>query len=679
MNNGRIRKLDELVVNRIAAGEIIHRPANAIKEMLENSLDAGATNIKITIKDGGLKLLQIQDNGSGISKEDLPILCERFTTSKIRKFEDLQTVSTFGFRGEALASISHVAHLSILTKKVEDNAGWKANYSDGKQIGEAKPTAGNKGTIISVEDLFFNVPMRRRALKSANEEYNKIVDVVTKYAVHNPTVSFVCKKVNANVPEISTLSRSTTVMNIKALFGQQVSKELLRFESEDQELDYKCSGYATSTNYASKRTTMLLFINHRLVDCPPLKKSLENAYSALLPKGSHPFVYVDLEIPPQNIDVNVHPTKSQVHFINEDEIIEHLVDALSIKLSSSNTSKSYDVQTYLPKPMPIAQISNPKFIATFAKPAPKAQVRTDGTTRTLDSFIPITQKSSSPPPPKASASTSRITSTPLKRPAEETPQHTPASTQSMRTPIEKVKSNKNNLTSVRNLRQAVIDNKNEDVARMIKNHTFVGFVDMSKHLALIQHNTQLIMLDYKFFAYELFYQIALNQFGNMAKFELNPPPNIRILIEIALKAEEENILESGGEVSLILEKIVNLLTSKARMLDEYFSITINESGELERLPLLLKDYTPDINAIPTLLMNLGPLVNWEDEQECFDQILKQLALFYTPSKENSEAVRWQIQHVLFQSMVKNLTPSDSLNAITEVTSLQNLYRIFERC
>lgn len=142
--------------------------------------------------------------------------------------------------------------------------------------------------------------------------------------------------------------------------------------------------------------------------------------------------------------------------------------------------------------------------ATFAKPAPKAQVRTDGTTRTLDSFIPITQNSSSPPAPKASASTSRITSTPLKRPAEETPQHTPqhtpASTQSMRTPIEKVKTNKNNLTSVRNLRQAVIDNKNEDVARMIKNHTFVGFVDMSKHLALIQHNTQLIMLDYKFFA-----------------------------------------------------------------------------------------------------------------------------------------------------------------------------------
>lgn len=109
-------------------------------------------------------------------------------------------------------------------------------------------------------------------------------------------------------------------------------------------------------------------ITDRLVDCPPLKKSLENAYSALLPKGSHPFVYVDLEIPPQNIDVNVHPTKSQVHFINEDEIIEHLVDALSIKLSSSNTSKSYDVQTYLPKPMPIAQISNPKFIGEFIWP-----------------------------------------------------------------------------------------------------------------------------------------------------------------------------------------------------------------------------------------------------------------------------------------------------------------------
>lgn len=287
-------------------------------------------------------------------------------------------------------------------------------------------------------------------------------------------------------------------MNIKALYGPQVAKELLRFESEDVDLDYKCSGHATSTNYASKRTIMLLFINHRLVDCPSLKKSIENAYSALLPKGSHPFVYLSLEIPPNNIDVNVHPTKSQVHFINEDEIIEHITDALSIKLSTSNTSKSYDVQTYLPKPKPVAQLSNASFLTSFVKPPPKSQIRTDGMTRTLDSFIPITQTQSQAQTQAQDASSS----TPLKRPAEDPVPSTPSvqHSQSIRTPVEKIKGNKVNLSSVQQLRRSVLDEKNQDAAHMVKNHSFVGFVDMSRYLALIQHNTELIMVDYDKFA-----------------------------------------------------------------------------------------------------------------------------------------------------------------------------------
>ncbi|TIA88817.1 hypothetical protein E3P99_02348 [Wallemia hederae] len=756
MDSSRIRRLDESVVNRIAAGEIIHRPANALKELMENSLDAGSTNIKVTVKEGGLKLLQIQDNGRGIDKEDLPILCQRFTTSKIKEYDDLQSVSTFGFRGEALASISHVAHLSVLTKRDGDKAGWR--YSDGEQVEEPAPAAGNRGTTITVQDLFFNVPMRRRALKSANEEYARIVDVVTRYAVHYPTVSFVCKKANANVPDVSTLSKSSTQMNIKALFGPQVAKELLLLECSNEALDYKCTGYATSTNYASKRTTMLVFINHRLVDCPSLKRNIENAYSALLPKGSHPFVYLSLEIPAQNIDVNVHPTKSQVHFINEDDIIETIAEALGTKLAASNTSKSYDVQTYLPKPKPVATISNPSFLSSIAKPPPKSQIRTDGMTRTLDSFIPVTQiprqtqtqsQSQSQPAEveaeaeaegveedadsdveivgastsftpitqktafastSASASASKsvhssaprpsMSSTPLKRRAEggDATQATPLlqSSQSMRTPVEKVRGNKVNLTSVQHLRRRVLDEHNDDAGHIVRNNAFVGFVDMARHLALVQHNTELLMLDYDKFAwvfcystvflitpnrFELFYQIALNQFGNMAKFELDPPPNVRQLVAIALKTEEDGIVECGGSYEEVLDKIVDLLTSRAGMLDEYFGITISEQGNLTRLPLLLKDYTPNIDALPSLLMNMGPLVNWNDELECFDGILKQIAAFYIPSGTDDEASRWQIQHVLFQSIAKNLTPSHALaqNAVTQVTSLPALYRIFERC
>lgn len=176
-----IRKLDETVVNRIAAGEVIQRPANALKELLENSLDAGATSISVLAGHGGLRLLQITDNGSGIRSQDLKIVCERFTTSKLREFNDLTSIQTFGFRGEALASVSHVAKLTILTKTKDSPCGYKSSYCDGKPVeAKPKPCAANQGTQITVEDLFYNVPTRLRVLKSPSDEFNRISDVITK-------------------------------------------------------------------------------------------------------------------------------------------------------------------------------------------------------------------------------------------------------------------------------------------------------------------------------------------------------------------------------------------------------------------------------------------------------------------------------------------------------------------
>ena len=229
-----IKKLDEAVVNRIAAGEVIQRPANALKEMIENSLDAKASSITVTVKSGGLKLLQIQDNGCGIRKEDMGIVCERFTTSKLTKFEDLSSIATYGFRGEALASISHVAHVTITTRTGESNCAFKASYSDGKLVparpglsADPKPCAGNKGTQITVEDLFYNVSTRRKVLKSSGEEFAKIANVVSKYAIHNSGVAFTLKKQGENMADVRTTNVASILDNIRTIYGASVARELL--------------------------------------------------------------------------------------------------------------------------------------------------------------------------------------------------------------------------------------------------------------------------------------------------------------------------------------------------------------------------------------------------------------------------------------------------------------------
>ncbi|KAI5001829.1 hypothetical protein ZWY2020_026479 [Hordeum vulgare] len=194
----RIRRLEESVVNRVAAGEVIQCPSSAVKELVENSIDAGSSTISVTVKDGGLKLIQVSDDGHGIRCEDLPILCERHTTSKLSAYEDLQTIKSMGFRGEALASMTYVGHVTVTTITEGQLHGYRVSYRDGVMENDPKPCAAVKGTQIMVENLFYNMVARRKTLQNSNDDYPKIVDFISRFAVHHINVNFSCRKHGAN-------------------------------------------------------------------------------------------------------------------------------------------------------------------------------------------------------------------------------------------------------------------------------------------------------------------------------------------------------------------------------------------------------------------------------------------------------------------------------------------------
>lgn len=370
----RIQKLDESVVNKIAAGEIIVQPANALKELLENSIDANATMIDILVRDGGLKLLQITDNGGGIAKDDLGLLCERFATSKLTKFEDLESIATYGFRGEALASISHISRLSVITKSKtsESPLAFKAFYLNGRLVGpnfkgtssDPKPIAGKDGTQIIVEDLFYNIPSRLKSIRNKSDEYMKILDVIGKYAVHTNGVGFSLKKFGEPNHALITRPNIPLKERIRIVYGSECANALINVDINGKEVDLETNdsgesyyekygllqvtGAITNCNFNyRKKLQSIFFINHRLVSCDPLRRVVNSIYHFFLPKGYQPFIYLSLELKPDILDVNVHPTKREVRFLNEDEIIEIVSAKVHKLLSSVDNSRTFKSQVLL--------------------------------------------------------------------------------------------------------------------------------------------------------------------------------------------------------------------------------------------------------------------------------------------------------------------------------------------
>nr|KAJ3423002.1 DNA mismatch repair protein [Polyrhizophydium stewartii] len=684
----RIHRLDEATVNRIAAGEIIHRPANALKELLENALDAGSTSVQVLVKDGGLKLLQIQDTGHGIHKDDLGIVCERFTTSKLRKFEDLHSIATFGFRGEALASISHVAHLTI-TSRTPDSP---ATYSDGKLVppkagasADPKPCAGNAGTTITVrvpacsavqraaayagaleqvEDLFFNVPIRRKTFTNLAEEYTRVLEVVQRYAIHNSRVGFSCKKHSAQVADLQTASNASKLDNIRAVFGNNVARELIEFEFESVRWQFKATGHISNANFNTKRFTLLLFINNRLVESPAVKKSLEALYAKYLPKGTHPFVYLSLELNPETVDVNVHPTKRHVQFLHEDSIIEALCEAIDQRLASANDSRVYYVQTTLSAGVPSfapnppasqvpaaaydeAKASRGLSAATPVRAPEHKLVRTDNRVRTLDAYIaPAAKTPAALPieddiddfdddaPRRGKAVEQQREPDAARGGAMDVDGDNDAQVGVGQPTLGSLSSSQTipgrhfvdvRLTSVLELRDDVVAQEHKALTEMFREHSFVGCVNNA--VALIQHHTKLYLVNYQDLSRELCYQVVLRGFSNFGFITLETPLSIHELVLIALDCSdywEESMMPKQE----IAATITTTITDRREMLLEYFSIQVDGDGLLGALPVLMRDYVPNMDKLPEFVLRLGSHVNWDEERPCFQSIAEELAVFY---------------------------------------------------
>lgn len=687
----RIRALHQDVVNKIAAGEIIVAPVHALKELIENAVDAGSTSLDILVKDGGLKLLQITDNGCGISKDDLPILCERFTTSKLKAFEDLTSIGTYGFRGEALASISHIAHLTVTTKTADSSCAWKAHYAGGKltpakpgQSEEPKPCAGKQGTQIAVEDLFYNVPTRRRAFRSASEEYAKIADVVGKYAVHCKGVAFSCKKHGEAGTSITVPLGANVRDRIRMVHNSAIANELIDFEVTNEQYGFKADGLVSNANYSGKRTNFLLFINHRSVDSNNIKKAIEQTYSMFLPKGGRPFIYLSLDIDPARVDVNVHPTKREVNFLNEDEIIEIICEEIRTRLGKVDTSRTFMTQSLLsggktpsiskantiPEETPSTSkgaTSRPQTAkASAQKPYENNLVRTDAKSRKITTMLPQAQRPSSP---------SR----------EPTYEYTDKEGTICR------------LTTVKELRASVRENMHNELTDVYSNHTFVGIVDDRKRIAAVQGGVRLFLIDYGMVAAEYFYQLGLTDFGNFGTIRFNPPLNLKELLETgAAQARALEPDELDFDWDEVVPAVSEQLISRREMLSEYFSLEISSEGELLSIPLMMKGYMPSMAKLPNFLLRLGPHIDWNDEKGCFQSLLRELASFYVPETLPPEAPKDEdedaeiaqrrnelhrtIENVLFPAFKARLVATKGLlKGTIEVANLKGLYRVFERC
>lgn len=319
-----IHVLDDNTINKIAAGEVVERPASVIKELVENAMDAGAPRIEVEIMAGGTSFMRVTDNGRGMSTEDAHLAILRHATSKIREVGDLNTVGTLGFRGEALPTIASVSRFTLLTRREGDDLGTRVTITGGKEP-DFIEAGCNIGTTVKVEDLFFNTPARKKFLKTNHTEGSRINDFIVKLALSRPDIEF--HFINNNKMSVVTPGTGNLYDTIQAIYGGKTADSLLGLTLEDE--DIKISGYITKPSMLkSSRAWQTYIVNSRIIQNRAIAKAIDNAYKSLIPKSGFPLAVLCIEVPQRTIDVNVHPQKSELKFEDESRVFKAVYKAV---------------------------------------------------------------------------------------------------------------------------------------------------------------------------------------------------------------------------------------------------------------------------------------------------------------------------------------------------------------
>lgn len=319
-----IHVLDDNTINKIAAGEVVERPASVIKELVENAMDAGAPRIEVEIMAGGTSFMRVTDNGRGMSTEDAHLAILRHATSKIREVGDLNTVGTLGFRGEALPTIASVSRFTLLTRREGDDLGTRVTITGGKEP-DFIEAGCNIGTTVKVEDLFFNTPARKKFLKTNHTEGSRINDFIVKLALSRPDIEF--HFINNNKMSVMTPGTGNLYDTIQAIYGGKTADSLLGLTLEDE--DIKISGYITKPSMLkSSRAWQTYIVNSRIIQNRAIAKAIDNAYKSLIPKSGFPLAVLCIEVPQRTIDVNVHPQKSELKFEDESRVFKAVYKAV---------------------------------------------------------------------------------------------------------------------------------------------------------------------------------------------------------------------------------------------------------------------------------------------------------------------------------------------------------------